>query len=60
MAVEGRGDLTYLERIVIRRGHPRHIILGIVGFFGRYISFGVTIGFGRLALCLQVPFSEGW
>ena len=32
MAVEGRGDLTYLERIVIRRGHPRHIILGIVGF----------------------------
>jgi hypothetical protein len=30
--LEGRGDLTYLERIVIRRGHPRHITLGIVVF----------------------------
>ena len=23
--------MTYLERAVVRRGHPRHIILGIVG-----------------------------
>lgn len=24
--------MTYMERIVIRRGHPKHIIVGIVGF----------------------------
>ena len=24
--------MTYMERMVIRRGHPKHIIVGIVGF----------------------------
>jgi len=24
--------MTYLEKAIIRRGHPKHIILGIVGF----------------------------
>ena len=24
--------MTYMEKMVIRRGHPKHIIVGIVGF----------------------------
>jgi hypothetical protein len=24
--------MTYMERMVIRRGHPKHIIVGVVGF----------------------------
>jgi hypothetical protein len=24
--------MTHIERMVIRRGHPKHIIVGIVGF----------------------------
>ena len=24
--------MTYLERAVIRRGHPKHIVVGVVGF----------------------------
>jgi hypothetical protein len=30
--MEGRSEMTYLEKAIIRRGHPKHIILGIVGF----------------------------
>jgi hypothetical protein len=30
--MEGRDEMTYLEKAIIRRGHPKHIILGIVGF----------------------------
>jgi hypothetical protein len=29
---EGRSKMTYLEKAIIRRGHPKHIILGMVGF----------------------------
>jgi hypothetical protein len=50
--------MTYLEKVMIRRGHPKLIILDIAGFFGSYISFGGTIGLGRWVSRLRASFSD--
>lgn len=40
--------MTYLEKAVIRRGHPKHIILGMVGLFslGRAFPLAPRLGLG--------------
>jgi hypothetical protein len=29
---KGKQNMTYVERMIVRRGHPKHIIVGIVAF----------------------------
>jgi hypothetical protein len=29
---KGEANMTYVERMIVRRGHPKHIIIGIVAF----------------------------